>query len=204
MRRLVPAAAVCGGALAALCMTVAVARPAPSGRSAARIVGWQRVDADWFALEVGPRERSVVLGYVSGCAERGLRAHVRETARSVTIHVRGETAITVPANAPTSCPPGRRHRLRVALAQPLAGRPIRGRPAGEGNVSFASRERVAVPLLVGFSPADAERALAVAGLRAHVAPVLRRPGRRRVIGQSPRPRAEALGHSLITLTVAGR
>ncbi len=207
MRRLALATVVCCGMPAAFGIAGATARLEASARSSAQIVGWHPVDAHWFALEVGPRERSLVIGYVSVCNERGFRPRVRETARNVTIHIRGERAVSSPPNVGMSCPPGRIHRVRVALAHPLAGRPILGRPAGEGLFGgrvFSSPEPVPVPSLVGFAPADAERALAIAYLRAHVAPVLRRPGRRVVTAQRPQAGAQAPDGSLVTLTVAGR
>src|ERR1700730_14032178 len=91
-----------------------------------------------------------------------------------------------------SCPAPRILILPVHLRYPLAGRTIYGRspqvlaePRQVFGYRGSNREPVTLPRLPGFSPRDAERALAFGYLRARVLTRRHGPGLPRVIAQQP-------------------
>jgi hypothetical protein len=169
--------------------------------SAARAVGADALarSVQWQAYAVGRRERSLQLVEFHGVCGP-IHATVRETHRSVVIEIqeepRGGVCITL----------GVADRREVPLAQPLAGRVIRGGTRGTGSGGgFAPGVLPSgvVPRLIGFAPQDARFALGLASLRIHTRSLHRTVGLGRVVAQEPAPGRKAPRNRTIRVAVAG-
>jgi hypothetical protein len=166
-----------------------VAGPAQAGEPHVPAEGhWVRYAPAWDVQGVTQGERTLELIYYAGCGgeARNLHAVVRETPTDVIVTFSGEVFEVPPSGMVMSCPPPRKIVLDVPLRLKLTGRLIRGRSA----LSLSNGPRleevgspVPVPSLVGFSPRDAEHALALGQLRGTVHEVPRRSGLPRVVGQ---------------------
>ena len=183
-----------------LAVPVAVAAAEPEG-------SWQATTPDWDLREAGPGGRSIVIVYpYGGCVNtRNLHTEVRETARSVVIRLSGEEYLRPPGSPVLPCPPSGTQPLSVSLAEPLAGRRIRGLPADvlSGGSVGIEREQ-SVPRLVGLSPIDAEHALRRVGLKAAQGRLRRSRGLTRVVSQRPAAGAPLREGAAVVLGFAGR
>jgi hypothetical protein len=182
---------------------LAAAAAVAAGLAASASAQTSVVAATWDVLGVGPHGRSLELVYITGgCLSPTAQTAVAETAASVTI-----TVTLADRQGPgVACPDYLRYATSsVALAAPLAGRVILGRPSPPlrgypGDlVSSGGGLEVRMPRLVGFSPADARHTLALYGLGEHVLAGPRRHGLVRVSAQAPQP--GALVHQRATVTV---
>jgi hypothetical protein len=162
---------------------------AKESRSAAAEATSKLATVPWAAYEVGAGERSVLVGYTSGCGGGGAAsASVAEARESVTITVQRERRTRAPGRW-TSCPPPQLRFLTVELLQPLNGRELVG-ALGESPSDLVCVEcrptSIRVPGLVGFSLKNARTALKLAGLGAVVRRACSKSHQRRgVMAQTP-------------------
>jgi hypothetical protein len=152
-------AAVPGGTAAA---EEPIPEPPPQGE-------WKPYKPAWDILGVFHREGELTLIYETPCpTTRNLHATVVETRSAVTLSFAGEWFWPPPGSGPMQCPVPSFSTLAVRLRHRLAGRLIEGRPMlGDSyalSIPIAPGQRFTMPSLVGFSPADARRALALTNL----------------------------------------
>jgi hypothetical protein len=148
-----------------------------------------QVRASWNVLGVGPQGRSLEIVFVTGgCLSPTANVRVVETKTSVTLSV----TLTNEATPGTACPAFVRFATTsVALASPLAGRAILGRPTPGLSgymgalVSVGGHLELRMPRLIGFAPADALHTLALYGLQEQATRGPDQRGLVRVIAQSP-------------------
>ncbi len=193
-RRGLVAAAVVAGTIACGIWVAAAGAEAPPERP---VIGWRVDTLSWAAAEVeeGGRDLHVAFWDAGGCgASRGPYFRVEEG--------RGWVALTVTVGDAIYAPTGHEACLQPLVTQasyqwlrlhrPLDGREVRGQTLKAPcllapGVSRCGGERVgrpiAVPNVVGFSFADAVRALAFDGLGASTRG--RPAARQRVVAQSP-------------------
>ena len=195
------------GLLVAGCL-VASAQPvtAKESRSAAAEATSELVTLRWAAYEVGAGERSVLVGYTSGCGGGGaVSASVTEARESVTINVQRERRTRAPGRW-TSCPPPKLRFLTVELPQPLNGRELVGALGGSPSDLVCGECRptsIRVPGLVGFSLKNARTALELAGLGAAVRRGCSKSHRRRgVVAQTPGREHRVPNRTRVRLCVA--
>lgn len=150
----------------------------------------------WDAIAVGARERSVRIIVTHGACGR-LRTAIAESEVTVRIEVREETTNEVCTTVAAI------QSLTVPLARPLAGRSVLG-SHGQVRYPIFFVDRGGVPGLVGFSPADATGAAALAGLRIRVRHVSARFRFSRVVAQYPRPGQPFPGSRVVRVAVGGR
>jgi len=158
------------------------------------VTGWRVATLSWAASEVeeGGRALKVAFWDAGGCsASRGPYFKVEEGREWVSLTVTVERAIYAPGEN-QSCPAPLVRRARyelVRLRRPLDAREIRGQTLKapcllDAGVSYCGGGRpIEVPNVVGFSFADAVRALAFDGLGASARG--RPAARQRVVAQSP-------------------
>jgi len=195
-----------------LCLSAAGITTSASGSlGEAPKVRWHEVSSQWDAFAAGPRERSLDLGYSgNNCGSRNLHEAVQETRTSVLIEMHEEVPEFSSSRGPVSCPAPSLKFLNLALARPLAGRSIRGRPGAvlknPRNVfgEFVGGSSEKVPRLIGFAPQDAEHALVLAYLNGRVELMPASRGLRRVVAQYPAPGRMVSRNGVVYLRVAGR
>ena len=211
--RLVAAPALLSAALVA-CSAAWGLRP---GESRAWIREWRPGTVEWDVIATAGGGREVVIGYLSSCGMRNVRASARERARSVDLRVSAEYGVweSEPPGAVISCPAPRHAQLAVALRRPLAGRTVDGRPprdigrlygGGCDRRAVCSQEAGAgtpVPQLAGLSPRQAVHALALAGLEARLRRRRAPGGAPRVIAERPRAGRPVARGSAVTVVVSG-
>ncbi|HTY96272.1 MAG TPA: hypothetical protein VMB91_04485 [Solirubrobacteraceae bacterium] len=169
---------------------------------------WEPAAPSWAAYEVGPGERSVVVGYFGGgCGERGAAATAVEAHASVTVQLRTELA-TYPGEV-ISCPSQHLTFLHVGLRHPLDGRELVGAsnlPRANAVCSGGCPTTFTVPDVVGFSLKDAQAALALVEMQngIHRSGCQHSPARRGVVTQAPTHPHEAAIGTRVHLCVAGR
>jgi hypothetical protein len=172
-----------------------------------------QMQADWNVVAVGPRERSLDLIYTSsGCLGPGVHVTVSEARASVTVRMQEDAEIPGPGEACAEFL--RLSSLQVALAAPLRGRAILGRPTADlpidvrvpdDPVFVHGRELIEVPRLIGFAPREALRALALRALSGDRRFTRKRGGGLpRVVEQSPAPGATIALHGVVRLRIASR
>ena len=149
----------------------------------------------WDAIAVGAREVSVRIIVTHGACGR-LRTGVAESEVAVRIEVREETTNEV-CTAVAAI-----QSLMVPLARPLAGRSVLG-SHGQVRYPVFFVDRSGVPGLVGFSPADATDAAALAGLRIRVRHVSARFRLGRVVAQYPGPGQPLPESGVVRVAVGG-
>lgn len=179
-----------------------------TGLSAAASAQPARVSASWDVIGVGPQGRSLDLVFLTGgCLSPTADAEVAETSTSVTLTV----TLANLATPGTACPAFVRFAtMTVALARPLAGRVILGRPTPPLSgymgalVTANGHTKLRMPRLVGFAPADARHTLALYGLTVQFANGPKRPGLARVIAQSPRAGALTGAHARVLVRLSRR
>ncbi|MHB8235332.1 MAG: PASTA domain-containing protein [Solirubrobacteraceae bacterium] len=171
-----------------------IPEPPPEGE-------WKPYKPPWDILGVTAGERQLTLVYETPCpTTRNLHATVAETPSTVTLSFAGEWFWPPRGSGPMKCPVPSFSTMAVPLGQRLAGRAIVGRPMlGDSyalSIPIQPGQKFTMPSLIGFSPTDAKRALALA----NVTGVLHRSrvgsGLERVIAQSP-----AAGMTLAPATI---
>jgi len=124
----------------------------------------------------------------------------------VTLAFAGEWFWPPPGSGPMKCPPLSVSTIAVPLGRRLAGRPLEGRPMlGDSyalSIPIEPGQSFTMPSLIGFAPADAKRALALANV---IGELHRRPGGAglaRVVSQS-RPAGSTVPlAAIVQITVA--
>jgi hypothetical protein len=177
---------------AVLPVTTAVAEepipePPPGGE-------WKPYKPPWDIIGVTQRESQLTLVYETPCpTTRNLHATVLETRATVTLAFAGEWFWPPPGSGPTKCPVPSFSTIAVPLRARLAGRPIEGRPMlGESyalSIPIQPGQSFTMPSLVGFSPPDAKRALALANVIGELHRRRGGAGLPRVVAQSAAPGA---------------
>jgi hypothetical protein len=177
-----------------------IPEPPPGGE-------WKPYKPPWDILGVTDREDELTLVYETPCpTTRNLAATVAETSSTVTLSFAGEWFWPPRGSGPMKCPTPSFSTIAVALHRRLAGRLIEGRPMLGGSYALSipiePGQTFTMPSLVGFSPLDAKRALALA----NVIGVLHRrrggSGLPRVVAQSAAAGATLPVAAIVRVTVA--
>lgn len=159
-----------------------IPEPPPGGE-------WKPYKPPWDILGVTNREAALTLVYETPCPmTRNLQPTVVETRTTVTLSFAGEWFWPPPGSGPTKCPAPSFATIAVPLHGRLAGRTIVGRPMlGESyalSIPIEPGQTFTMPSLVGFSPVDAKRALALANVTGELHTRRGGTGLPRVIAQS--------------------
>jgi hypothetical protein len=164
----------------------------------------------WDVVETRGGGRIVEIAHeVLACSSaRGFHVLVHETAADVIFDVSEELGRPGSEEEPFACPPPAEVEQTVALAHPLAGRPIRGRSAtqlaasGRGGFLYVGKTLRSVPRVIGLSSRDALHALAFDYLKGVVVRTVMRPGHSRVLDQVPRPPESLKTGALVRIVVS--
>lgn len=159
-----------------------IPEPPPGGE-------WKPYKPPWDILGVTNREADLTLVYETPCpTTRNLIPTVVETRTTVTLSFAGEWFWPPPGSGPMKCPVPSFSTIAVPLHQRLAGRTIVGRPMLGGSYALSipiePGQTFTMPSLIGFSPVDAKRALALANVIGELHSRRGGTGLPRVIAQS--------------------
>jgi hypothetical protein len=177
-----------------------IPKPPPGGE-------WKSYKPPWDILGVTRREDELTLVYETPCPmTRNLQPTVVQTRATVTLSFAGEWFWPPPGSGPMKCPVPSFSTMVVPLGRRLAGRQIVGRPMlGDSyalSIPIEPGQSFTMPSLVGFSPPDAKRALALANVTGELH--VRRGGKGlpRVVAQSAAAGATLAVATIVKITVA--
>jgi hypothetical protein len=159
-----------------------IPEPPPGGE-------WKAYKPPWDIIGVTNRESDLTLVYETPCpTTRNLLPAVVETGTTVTLSFAGEWFWPPRGSGPMKCPVPSFSTIAVPLRRRLAGRTIAGRPMlGESyalSIPIEPGQAFTMPSLIGFSPVDAKRALALANVTGELHVPRGGTGLPRVIAQS--------------------
>jgi hypothetical protein len=158
-----------GAALAAAALVLTLA-PTPAARATTR----QPVPAQWTLMNISPSGRLLQIGALDGgCQSAPVGVTKTEDAASVALTVTLQALVFDPGEPVPPCAPAiEPYRADVRLDRPLAGRRlttlVRLPRVALATTNAPTRTGPRAPRLTGANAADALRALANLGLKAHL------------------------------------